>query len=683
MARDAVKVLKLIRKAAYQKFHTLSGKAAYPRWLKRVLRHMSGWFESHDASHDSGRLVIEDNRVPMDIITSQMLAWLINHCEDSRSVNVALQAIAGSNNSLPHAPLAECKALDLAVSRLQCRTKLDPAFNTLSPKELSLFHAVSRYASACVILMSGDSYKTDVDRWSCYSEKAGRALDSRYAAAVYSTYTNLLNVASSQSSTSEIFEIAASAAMPLCHWTQGVPQENTALDNALDIVTSVLDRHFQEGGTVLSTSMLHTLAESSVHHLVGRWPREQLHESHELLPVLLSCVVASCFNTAPDTARAAIVSLVAGAFASHTHLGGEIPSNSQDNREKRAVGVLKYYQTNEPDKDQVWALFTFGFFSWLPWFISNDHSAQLATVASHLDRITLSDGTGDQRILDKTIKSMPERFSLAEHAIKPVSDYLLATADNTHGAEMPIMTCALLFFRDPHFNGSHLGVYLIALIALCHTESREHQELCIQAIARQDIRHSPVHNLTSIGGTNLLGLLYRNLLETNKTIAPFIVTHFGLLISCVISDQTNPLSECQSALRPLLNIRDDSSDRNDLDRSLRLRDMVSHLEETINGMTSIATSLERIVQSIAKFCDAGLSQAPGSGVESMVAARNLKQRQMSLKQNCQFYLEKLVGVGVDGPGGSSQPIGTENIRGDAAGSPGTIEGAEKTTKQDK
>ncbi|CAE6417384.1 unnamed protein product [Rhizoctonia solani] len=51
-----------------------------------------------------------------DIITSSALGWLIEHCEVPRSVEIALQAIAGASVRLPPEPLKKCKAA-LQISR--------------------------------------------------------------------------------------------------------------------------------------------------------------------------------------------------------------------------------------------------------------------------------------------------------------------------------------------------------------------------------------------------------------------------------------------------------------------------------------------------------------------------------------------------------------------------------------
>ncbi|KAG9082543.1 hypothetical protein FRC07_014171, partial [Ceratobasidium sp. 392] len=45
------------------------------------------------------------NDVPMDVVTSRALSWVISNCENSNSVDTALQAIAGADHSLPCEPL--------------------------------------------------------------------------------------------------------------------------------------------------------------------------------------------------------------------------------------------------------------------------------------------------------------------------------------------------------------------------------------------------------------------------------------------------------------------------------------------------------------------------------------------------------------------------------------------------
>ncbi|KAG8693257.1 hypothetical protein FRC09_010628 [Ceratobasidium sp. 395] len=94
-------------------------------------------------------------KVPMDLVTSQMLAWLIANCENSRSVDIALQAIAGADHDLPGEPLAACGALKLALLRLKACTKLGGTSLT-----------ALQYYRAFGVLVSGGIIQAAEDRWS-------------------------------------------------------------------------------------------------------------------------------------------------------------------------------------------------------------------------------------------------------------------------------------------------------------------------------------------------------------------------------------------------------------------------------------------------------------------------------------------------------------------------------------
>ncbi|KAG8793669.1 hypothetical protein FRC12_002073 [Ceratobasidium sp. 428] len=284
-------------------------------------------------------------------------------------------------------------------------------------------------------------------------------------------------------------------------------------------MTSVLEDHFRDDGSALSTLKLHTLAQSTSHYLVGLWPRELDHNQHGALPVLLARVFATTWNTAPDIARAAAMTLAAGAFASQTYPGGERPATDDYGREKRAVMVLQHYQTSQLDMyDDVIPLFVFGLFSWLPWFVSEHDKIHLSAIVHHIHRIVKNVQTGSGPILlrEKTnIATMPEQFSLVEHAIRPAAAYLSTTADGSSDELLWFSACLLPFFvhrSDPH--NSHTGVYLIALITLCRAEI-EDRALCLHAITHQDIPRIPLQELISINGAQLLEHLCRDLFRTD------------------------------------------------------------------------------------------------------------------------------------------------------------------------
>ncbi|KAG9125580.1 hypothetical protein FRC07_007013 [Ceratobasidium sp. 392] len=480
----------------------------------------------------------ENKPAPADNVTSQMIAWMLTNCEDSRSVDIVLQALAGAHDGLPHAPLEQCKTTTLVLSRLEL---------------------------------------------SCAT----------------------FNATSAASSTQQLAAISAATV------DGGDEIFIASIGSALDHVTSSLESHFHEAGTALSATVLHALVKASVHYLVGRWPREEDHGQHGSLPVLLARVFVTCYGTAPDTAQAAALALVAGAFAKYTYPGGEERTPDVDAREKRAVQVLRHYQTNKPDMHQSFWLYMFGFYSWLPWFISNGHDEQLAAIIREGSSATSRDGYGISAIFSKDIWTMPDSFSVRNHAIKTASSYMSSTTSMTPNQTSAIATSLLLFFESPYSDQSHIGLYLVALVGLCHTETKHDQELCMQAIARQNIPYEPLRDLNSVDGQGLLEHLCRTLISMNYAVTPFVAVHFGLLVASIASNEKDSLEDRQSALRPLLSLHDWSGDLQDHD-AVTLSNLVSHLQGIIRT-ESMANSLQRTMQFVANFCSSSPNTGPDPG----------------------------------------------------------------------
>ncbi|KAG8781945.1 hypothetical protein FRC12_021382 [Ceratobasidium sp. 428] len=59
-----------------------------------------------------------NDKIPMDLVTSRALSWVISNSVDSSSVDTALQAISGADHSLPCEPLWDCNAAALVKQRL-------------------------------------------------------------------------------------------------------------------------------------------------------------------------------------------------------------------------------------------------------------------------------------------------------------------------------------------------------------------------------------------------------------------------------------------------------------------------------------------------------------------------------------------------------------------------------------
>ncbi|KAG9123864.1 hypothetical protein FRC07_013699 [Ceratobasidium sp. 392] len=532
--------------------------------------------------------IVEYKNVPMDSVTSQMLAWMITNCEDSRSVDIALQALAGAHDGLPRAPFEQCDTATLVLSRLElsCAT-FNITSTAPSTQQLAAVTAAGRYLrGAANWLYGGDSVPARYDRWTGYVE------DDRRTSLEYSGYRTLYHA---------------------CAHDEVSIASIESIGSALDHVTSSLDSHLREGGITLSATVLHALVKASVHYLVGRWPREEDHGQHGSLPVLLARVFVTCYGTAPDTAQAAALALAAGAFANYTYPGGEEPPVDVNAREKRAVQVLQHYQANKPDTHQLFALYMFGFYSWLPWFISDGHDEQLAAITRELGSVT---GRGEywmHIILHKDIRTLPPSFSVRDHAIKTVSNFMSSTTGMTQNQTSAIVTTLLLFFEIRNPDQSHIGLYLVALVGLCHTESKDDQKLCMQAIARTIIPFAPLQQLSAVDGQSLLKHLCRTLISIDSAVAPFAAVHFGLLVARIASYEKDSLEDRQSA--PL---HDWSGDLQGHD-AVTLSNLVSHLEEIIRTK-SMANSLQRTMQFVANFCSSSPNMGPDPGPASEVPA---------------------------------------------------------------
>jgi hypothetical protein len=74
------------------------------------------WLQKKQSPGDTD---VASDKVPMDIVTSRALSWMISNCETSNSVDITLQAIAGADHSLPCAPLLKCGAAAAVVQRLE------------------------------------------------------------------------------------------------------------------------------------------------------------------------------------------------------------------------------------------------------------------------------------------------------------------------------------------------------------------------------------------------------------------------------------------------------------------------------------------------------------------------------------------------------------------------------------
>jgi hypothetical protein len=137
-----------------------------PQWLESIFEKMRDVLEPA-MDHPADMALAVDGGVPMDIVTSQMLSWLIVNCEDSRSVDLALQAISGATDTLPQVHLMESGALMLVCQRLEACFHFDPNSRQHSLQHPSMSALANVYCRSFSVAFAGKKYCNVWDRWTC------------------------------------------------------------------------------------------------------------------------------------------------------------------------------------------------------------------------------------------------------------------------------------------------------------------------------------------------------------------------------------------------------------------------------------------------------------------------------------------------------------------------------------
>ncbi|KAG9085531.1 hypothetical protein FS749_004351 [Ceratobasidium sp. UAMH 11750] len=541
-----------------------------------------------------------DSRVPMDIVTSQMLAWLLSNCEDSRSVDTALQAIAGAQSDLPHEPLVECRILELVLPRMNACIKQ----SDISPLAI-------KYCRVYGALISGPTFGVEGDRWFRGSNLSTVGAREIYEPLMlYLDQTNLIEqVPEGSTADHNALALAAATILPICHWrVETYPLRGARLTKVLKITTSLIQQQLQAGTNLISEPVLRMLVDSTAHYLIGLWPNEEQSGSHSLLPILLAHIFLLYHRTAPDVARSAAITLAATAFACSAYPGGEQPAPDAEGHETRAVNVLQHYHTHTPDDFITVALFTFGLHGLLPRLDFNDPEARLVATASYLNEFMQQapEFLFSHYQPDQAIRTLPPRYSLQDQVYTPALQTLtqVATGESSEDELRLVYTCLPLL---SHWTSliDVPDLYMLALMALCQAKSRQLQDLCINIIDRQPVPFSLVRHLGSADNKTLLEQLCRTLINANTPLLPIAVLHFEILIASVALKYYPRLHERQNTLQPLLAFRDRFPE---LKESSPLSlEKVTHSPENL-GEDFTRNSVIHAMQCVVDFCEAGVQE---------------------------------------------------------------------------
>ncbi|KAG8792132.1 hypothetical protein FRC12_007071 [Ceratobasidium sp. 428] len=267
---------------------------------------------------------------------------------------------------------------------------------------------------------------------------------------------------------------AIAAAMPSCRWDQiNSPCSSQNYNIVLDHATDMLTRHLEDKCVGLSTPALYALVEST-HYMIAVWPKEKRQDSYNSLPVLLARIFFACFDTAPDVAHAAAITLAAAAFASDYYPGDNQLSQDPSAREKRAAQVLEHYHEYRPTRHKASSLFVFGLIGLLP-------RLNFKTLDSQAESLPglLTSAMKDMRLFNSKhyqthIHTLSVDFTLQDHVRSTAYQFLLLIIHKwlSIDEELSVVFSWSSFLQHgSNWSRPNDRLYITALIALCHAKS--------------------------------------------------------------------------------------------------------------------------------------------------------------------------------------------------------------------
>jgi hypothetical protein len=106
---------------------------------------------------------VADSDDIMDHLTSRALGWLMTNSQDMRSIDAALQSIAGADRRLPIKPLLDCGAHRLVSQRFRNCFLSHPQSGFSYLSNPTFLDAASLYGRALEFFMSDPNYVSRVE----------------------------------------------------------------------------------------------------------------------------------------------------------------------------------------------------------------------------------------------------------------------------------------------------------------------------------------------------------------------------------------------------------------------------------------------------------------------------------------------------------------------------------------
>ncbi|QRV96321.1 activating signal cointegrator 1 complex subunit 3 [Ceratobasidium sp. AG-Ba] len=513
------------------------------------------WLEPKNANEEPEGPEEPEVTVPMDVVTSQMLAWMIVNCEDSRSVDSALQAIAGARPNLPHAEIAQVGALELIDVRLKACTRRDPSTGRHLPRDSTQATAALKYCRSYAILMTGDGYTCGRDSWTSWYRGTNerRWTPGRNVDDIADIQMSLLDYAERACEDSSAFAAAASGPVIFSRWdwdrwylADDAMALTTSFVQLMERVSDLLSQNVCKNDVFISDRSLICLLESCTHYMIGRWPKQQNRKQCRLSAALVYTFVQYRYST-PDIARIIAVMLAATAFTVNSYPSDDQELQDNENRERRAVKVLRYYELHRPDLEQIDDLFTFGLVGLLP-YLNLGQISPPSSVEDELRNIT--EGVFSCSLV-RPIPTLPRLYFWPTHcqaSFQRLLRLINKFPDPSEGYSEQIG----LYNRILPNSLGHV-LCLPSIVSLRYARSRHLQDACISFLSKLPVAHCELDLDALFRPQDMLSALFKKSLDVDHHINRIAIFYFKLLIATVMLNSEHLLSIRQTTLKRVVN----------------------------------------------------------------------------------------------------------------------------------
>ncbi|CAE6388332.1 unnamed protein product [Rhizoctonia solani] len=305
------------------------------------------WFLTppHPRHHEKPKQEDPDSDDIMDNLTSRALGWLMTNSQDTCSIDLALQSIAGADRRLPTRPLLDRGAHHLLAQRFRNCFLSHPQSGFSYLSNPGLLDAASLYGRALEFFMSDPGCVSRVEGVLRKGPGGSFAIRRGYQCLQHDYVRSRPN-------------IAAFGLVGVSTWWEMRLRTGQPSPGVLPEALSILRRH-ADGGSVLHptalVALIDTVAEESQHWMRKLQPRERAQYPIYLLRLLDQMDQLSLSHARP--AIAVCLTSLAVAFNDFDSVDETVPSASPQSPGHR---LLNYYASSNNRNRDVEPLLVYG-----------------------------------------------------------------------------------------------------------------------------------------------------------------------------------------------------------------------------------------------------------------------------------------------------------------------------------